>query len=96
MNKPLRLLRALISILNPQTWGVFTETYEHTKFDAAFSISYSQGAEDISLLPLLLNDPSIIKDEDKTYIDVGAHDPNSTGAKVGEVATDIGSSILMP
>lgn len=76
MSKPRRFIRAIIGILNPHTWGVFTETYEQTKFDAAFSISYSQGAEDISLLSIMLSDLTITNNEDKTYIDVGAHDPN--------------------
>jgi len=76
MNKPVRFIRALLSLINPKTWGVFTETYEHTKFNAAFSVSYSQGAEDISLLLTALADQRLSKTEEKTYIDVGAHDPN--------------------
>jgi FkbM family methyltransferase len=76
MSKLIRFARALLSLLNLKTWGVFTETYEQTKFNAAFSISYSQGAEDISLLLTALADWRLSKTEEKTYIDVGAHDPN--------------------
>ena len=76
MKNAKRFLRALIGLLNPKTWGVFTETFEVTKFDAAFSISYSQGAEDIALLSILLHDTRLSSELMKTYIDVGAHDPN--------------------
>lgn len=76
MNKPVRLIRALLGLTNPKTWGVFTETFERTKFDAAFSISYSQGAEDLSFFNTLLADTRIADPLLRNYIDVGAHDPN--------------------
>lgn len=76
MNKPVRLIRALLGLTNPKTWGVFTETFERTKFDAAFSISYSQGAEDLSFINTLLADSRIADQSLRNYIDVGAHDPN--------------------
>ena len=63
------LLKALVNFLNIRKWGVISEIQEKTNFDHAFSISYSQGAEDISLSLL-------IQDTDGFYIDIGAHHPS--------------------
>jgi len=73
MNKVFRFARALSVLANPSTWGVFTETAEISKFDAAFSISYSQGGEDIALMFDVLQSTDGAPGR---YIDVGAHDPN--------------------
>lgn len=70
MSKVLRFLRAYGSLLVPSRMGVFTEIAEKTKFDHAFSISYSQGGEDLALLNLLSDSPK------GSYIDVGAHHPS--------------------
>ena len=61
-----RLFLAVISLAKKRTWGPFLETWENTRFDHAFSVSWSQGGEDLALLHLLSN-------ETGRYIDVGAH-----------------------
>lgn len=76
MNKARRFLKALTILFKPRTWGVFTETYEATNFDAAFSISFSQGAEDLALFFTVMADPEINAKAEKRYLDIGAHDPN--------------------
>jgi FkbM family methyltransferase len=65
-----RAIRAGLGLLLPRTWGPFVETYELTKFDHAFAVTWSQGAEDLGLLAAL---GSI---EHGTYLDVGAHHPS--------------------
>ena len=70
MNKPLRFLRALSSLKSKRTWGPFVETFECTRFDHAFSVSWSQGAEDLALLSLF--NSSI----NGKYVDIGAHHPS--------------------
>jgi len=70
MNKPLRFLRALFSLKSKRTWGPFVEAFERTRFDHAFSVSWSQGAEDLALLSLF-NSHSRGR-----YIDIGAHHPS--------------------
>ena len=69
--KVIWLIRGLVALLNPRKWGVFQGTYKQTKFDAAFKPSWSQAGEDISL-ELIINS----NDQEKFYLDVGAHDPN--------------------
>lgn len=60
-----------ISLLNPQKWGVFQEAYKFTKFDSAFTPSWSQAGEDLAL-DLVLE----TVDVEMFYLDIGAHDPN--------------------
>jgi FkbM family methyltransferase len=65
------LILGFVSLLNPRRWGVFQETYSRTKFDAAFTPSWSQAGEDLALEnSILSNSPG------KFYLDIGAHDPN--------------------
>jgi FkbM family methyltransferase len=65
------LILGFVSLLNPRRWGVFQETYSRTKFDAAFTPSWSQAGEDLALEnSILINSPG------KFYLDIGAHDPN--------------------
>jgi FkbM family methyltransferase len=63
------LFLAALSLLRPSRWGVISEIYQTTKFNAPISISYSQGAEDLVLLHFLQKDHGF-------YIDIGAHHPN--------------------
>ena len=70
MNKGLRMIRALVTLLNPKHWGPFVEAAETSGFDHGFTISWSQGGEDLALLTYLKE----IKNG--TYIDVGAHHPD--------------------
>lgn len=69
MNKGNRFLKALWGLRQRHTWGPFTEAFEISQFDHSFTISWSQGGEDLALL-------SIFNSRKKgTYIDVGAHHP---------------------
>lgn len=63
------LLRAFLAFLFPNKWGIISEIYSVTRFDAPVSVSYAQGAEDLALL-------HFIKKERGFYIDIGAHHPN--------------------
>lgn len=54
----------------PSHWGPFIEAAETTKFNHAFSVSWSQGGEDLVLDHFL---GGIING---TYVDVGAHHPS--------------------
>jgi FkbM family methyltransferase len=70
MKRVLRLIRSLALLANPKSWGPFVQVAEATKFDHAFSVSWSQGGEDLALL-------SIFGQSKKgTYLDVGAHHPS--------------------
>jgi FkbM family methyltransferase len=70
MNKGLRMIRALATLLNTKHWGPFVEAAETSGFDHGFTISWSQGGEDLALLAYL-------KDiRNGSYIDVGAHHPD--------------------
>ena len=70
MNRVFRLLRSLALLANPNSWGPFVQAAEATKFDHAFSVSWSQGGEDLALL-------SIFGKQNKgTYLDIGAHHPS--------------------
>ena len=69
-NKAIRAINAFIGIANPRTWGPLVETFETTKFDHAFDISWSQGGEDIGLIYALKGVGN------KRFVDVGAHDPS--------------------
>jgi FkbM family methyltransferase len=65
------LLKGIISLLNPQKWGVFQEAYRNTRFDSAFTPSWSQAGEDLALDVFLNNSNTTT-----FYLDIGAHDPN--------------------
>jgi len=69
IRKLLQLWKAALTFLIPQRWGVISEIYSITRFDAPISVSYSQGAEDLTLLHFL-------RKERGFYIDIGAHHPN--------------------
>ena len=70
MSKILRFLRALFLILPKKNWGNFVQTSEVAGFENAFSISWSQGGEDLALLH------AIRGKRDGLFIDVGAHHPS--------------------
>lgn len=70
VSKALRVFRAMLGISRPRTWGSFVDTYEATKFDHWFNVSWSQGGEDLGLLMALRNT------ENGKYVDVGAHHPS--------------------
>lgn len=65
-----RLIRAIFSLCAPRSWGPFVETYEKTRFDHAFSVSWSQAGEDLAILAALGNVKNL------RYLDVGAHHPS--------------------
>ena len=76
MSKILRSLRLLPSFLRAlwllrlrKNWGNFAQTSEAAGFVNAFSISWSQGGEDLALLH------AIAGKKDGLFIDVGAHHP---------------------
>jgi hypothetical protein len=64
-------LRALFSLLKKISWGLFVETFEMTKFDHGFSVSWSQAAEDLAIL-VVLGDI-----QEGRYLDIGARHPTS-------------------
>ena len=68
-NKPIRFINALSILLKKRSWGPFTEAYETSRFDHAFSVSWSQAGEDLALMPILG------KITNGRYLDVGAHHP---------------------
>jgi FkbM family methyltransferase len=69
LKKVPRLLLAITSLTRKKSWGPFLEAWELTRFDHSFTVSWSQGGEDLALLHLLGN-------IDGRYIDVGAHHPS--------------------
>jgi FkbM family methyltransferase len=69
MKKLLRGMRALFSLLNPRTWRPFLHTWDRTRFDHDFIVSYSQFGEDLALANLL-------KQRHGSYLDIGAHHPS--------------------
>ena len=69
MNKPMRLFKSLLTLTNPKTWGIFVKTVEITKLDHDFSISWSQGGEDLALIASL-------GETIGRYLDIGAHHPS--------------------
>jgi FkbM family methyltransferase len=69
-NKPMRFIVALTCLLRKRSWGPFTEAFETSRFDHAFSISWSQAGEDLALMPILG------KITNGRYLDVGAHHPS--------------------
>ena len=70
MEKIFRFLRALFLMLPRRNWGNFVQTSEIAGFENAFSISWSQGGEDLALLH------AIMGKRDGLFIDVGAHHPS--------------------
>jgi FkbM family methyltransferase len=68
ISKVVGLLKAMLSLFKPSRWGPFTEAYRTSRFDHGFTISWSQGGEDIALLHVL---GSITG----KYLDIGAHHP---------------------
>ena len=64
------MIRALATLINPKHWGPFVEAAETTGFDHGFTVSWSQGGEDLALLSYLMDAKNC------TYIDVGAHHPD--------------------
>ena len=65
-----RAVKAVVKLRKKKTWGPFVEASEATGFDHAFSVSWSQGGEDLALQSAM-NEITFGK-----YIDVGAHDPS--------------------
>jgi FkbM family methyltransferase len=68
--KAIRFIKALTSLSRKQAWGPFTEAYEATKFNHAFSVSWSQAGEDLALMPVIGSIPN------GRYLDIGAHHPS--------------------
>jgi FkbM family methyltransferase len=68
--KLIRFIKAYISVLKPSKMGIFIEIAEKTNFNHTFSISYSQGGEDLALLNIF---KGIMNG---AYIDIGAHHPS--------------------
>jgi len=69
MNKIFRFLRSLLRLVPRKNWGNFVQTSEVAGFKNAFSISWSQGGEDLALLH------AIAGKRDGLFIDIGAHHP---------------------
>ena len=69
MQKLVRGLRAIFSLINPKTWGPFLHAWERTHFDHDFTVSYSQFGEDLALI-------NLIGDRTGRYLDIGAHHPS--------------------
>jgi FkbM family methyltransferase len=70
MGRVIKLIKSLLLLLRPKTWGPFVESAQITKFDHAFTVSWSQGGEDLALLSLFG------AKQNGTYLDIGAHHPN--------------------
>ena len=70
MHKGFRAIKAFFFLLRPHAWGPFVSVAEKTRFDHAFSISWSQGGEDLALLAVLETEKPGI------YLDIGAHHPS--------------------
>lgn len=62
-------LSGLGLLTNLRTWGPFTEAASLSKFDHSFTISWSQGGEDLALMALL-------PEKNGVYVDIGAHHPS--------------------
>ena len=69
VQKLVRGLRAIVSLINPKTWGPFLHAWERTHFDHDFTVSYSQFGEDLALI-------NLIGDRTGRYLDIGAHHPS--------------------
>ena len=70
MNNTYRFLRALLRLIPKKNWGNFVHTSEIAGFSNAFSISWSQGGEDLALLH------AIMEKKNGLFIDIGAHHPS--------------------
>jgi FkbM family methyltransferase len=68
--KILRLIQSIVGLLNPRTWGPFTETFQVSKFDHGLSVSWAQAGEDLALVSILGQIPN------GKYLDIGAHHPS--------------------
>ena len=66
----LEFLKAISLLFKHHTWGPFTDAANETGFDYSFTVSWSQGAEDLAIDKIFEN-LTIGK-----YIDVGAHHPS--------------------
>jgi len=71
ISKIVWLLRGYVSLLNPKRLGVFQEIYKWTRFNAAFTPSWSQAGEDICIEFVVG-----VGQGSRFYLDIGAHDPN--------------------
>ena len=69
MNKPFRLILAMLRLMHPLSWKYFTRISETTGFDAEFVPSWSQSGEDLALNHFLKNDFG-------RFLDIGAHHPS--------------------
>ena len=69
-HKASRAINTFRGIVNPRTWGPLVETFETTKFDHAFDVSWSQAGEDIGLISALRGI------DNGSFVDVGAHNPS--------------------
>jgi FkbM family methyltransferase len=68
----IQFVRSLFFLIcNIKKWGPFLACYETTKFDYAFSVSWSQSGEDLAIEEILNSTNS-----SKFYIDIGAHHPS--------------------
>lgn len=67
--KILHLIKAFLTLADFRKWGPFLDAAVESKFDHAFTISWSQCAEDIVFC-------NINESKSGRYIDVGAHHPN--------------------
>ncbi len=70
MERILRMLRSLSLLRHRKSWGPFVESAETTGFDHAFTVSWSQGGEDLALLSIFAGEL------EGTYLDIGAHHPS--------------------
>jgi FkbM family methyltransferase len=70
MQKFYRFVRALLQLRSRKNWGNFVQTSEVAGFENAFSISWSQGGEDLALLH------SVMEKRNGLFIDIGAHHPS--------------------
>jgi FkbM family methyltransferase len=69
VKKLIRGMRAIMSLFNPSAWGPFLHAWDQTRFNHDFSVSFSQGGEDLALIHLLDQKPG-------RYLDIGAHHPD--------------------
>ena len=69
MGKVIKMIKSLLLLRSRKTWGPFVESAQITKFDHAFTISWSQRGEDLALLSLFDGK------QNGTYLDIGAHHP---------------------
>lgn len=70
MSRVFRMLRSLLLLRHRRAWGPLVETAETTGFDHAFTVSWSQGGEDLALLSIFAGEI------DGSYLDIGAHHPS--------------------